>query len=277
MPTPLYQLTGISGFVLAADSSDVGKGPLLEDSEISFTGDDFVNVHNRMLVVCGSQAGRSLDIRDVSNGGMAALVPGDLMQFFKLMPGVPHVANPLLGTARVQQSTRVPGSEVTAPCARAASVMQQPPFSAKLVVSLTARNAPVYRVQFDGPLPVDVATNGSFCLANFDRRSGANALLRRNHFHDSCGSGGRIILKALNATFVDNLVERNGGVHIYSEQEWLEGDLGIRNILLRNNTLVDALGSKQAHFDVMKGLQNITCVDSTFCSAGICTTRAYGC
>lgn len=67
-------------------------------------------------------------------------------------------------------------------------------------------------------------------LANFGRRSGANSLLQRNHFHDSCGSGGRVILKALNASFIGNTVERSGGVHVYSEQEWLEGDLGIRNM-----------------------------------------------
>ena len=34
-------------------SSDVGTGPTLEDSMISFTGDDFVNVHNKVCVcVC---------------------------------------------------------------------------------------------------------------------------------------------------------------------------------------------------------------------------------
>lgn len=71
-------------------------------------------------------------------------------------------------------------------------------------------------------------------LANFDRRSGANSLLQRNHFHDSCGSGGRVILKALNASFIGNTVERSGGVHVYSEQEWLEGDLGIRNMCVHS-------------------------------------------
>ena len=76
-------------------------------------------------------------------------------------------------------------------------------------------------------LPV---TAQRYNLANFDRRSGANALIHRNHFHDSCGSGGRVILKALNASFISNTVERSGGVHVYSEQEWLEGDLGIRNM-----------------------------------------------
>ena len=33
-------------------SSDVGLGPILKDSIISFTGDDFLNIHNRMKLVC---------------------------------------------------------------------------------------------------------------------------------------------------------------------------------------------------------------------------------
>ena len=36
-------------------SKSVGVGPTLEDSTISFTGDDFLNVHGTMLVVCKAQ------------------------------------------------------------------------------------------------------------------------------------------------------------------------------------------------------------------------------
>ena len=47
------------------------------------------------------------------------------------------------------------------------------------------------------------------------------------------------LIKALNLTYTDNIVERAGGLHIYSEQEWLEGDLGIANVVVRNTTVVD--------------------------------------
>ena len=150
--------------------------------------------------------------------------------------------------------------------------MQAPPYNAQLVVSVS--NAPVYRMDFTAPLPQN-CTEPLFQLANFDRRSGANALLRQNHFHDSCGSGGRVSIKALNATAIGNIMERFGGMHVYSEPEWLEGDLGIRNVLLDSNTIVDGVPAE--HIDVFNGLSNITCVNTTFVSQGNRTHRATGC
>jgi len=137
-------------------SSDVGQGPVLEDSEIAFTGDDFVNVHNRMLVVCKSldSANSSLAIIDVSNGGLADLVGGDEIRFYQLQPGVPHTANPLIGVGHVKSSARLTNPEwPLAQCYHAPQAMGQPPFNTKLVVSFNAKTAPVYRVEFTQPLP----------------------------------------------------------------------------------------------------------------------------
>ena len=85
------------------------------------------------------------------------------------------------------------------------------------------------------------------------------------------------LLKALNLTYTDNIVERAGGLHIYSEQEWLEGALGIRNVLLTNNTVVDARVADPTHVDVLSGLVNITCRNTTFVVAGHTTARPSGC
>ena len=137
-------------------SSDVGKGPVLEDSEIAFTGDDFVNVHNRMLVVCKplDTTNSSLAIIDVSNGGLADLVPGDEIRFYQLQPGVPHIANPLIGVGHVKSSARLTDPEgPLAECYHAPQAMGQPPYNTKLVVSFNAQTAPVYRVEFAQPLP----------------------------------------------------------------------------------------------------------------------------
>lgn len=39
-------------------------------------------------------------------------------------------------------------------------------------------------------------------------------------------------------TLLSNVAERFGGLHVYTEQEWLEGDLGMANVQLENNTFV---------------------------------------
>ena len=49
-------------------------------------------------------------------------------------------------------------------------------------------------------------------------------------------------MKARNVSYTNNVAERFGGLHISTEQEWLEGDLGIRNVFLKNNTFVDQIG-----------------------------------
>ena len=62
-----------------------------------------------------------------------------------------------------------------------------------------------------------------------------------------------------------------------SEEEWLEGDLGIRNVHLANNTIVDDYGdpTPAGRVDVMGGLENVTCVATTFVeSASNSRTRA---
>jgi hypothetical protein len=268
-------------------SSDVGKGPSLEDSEISFTGDDFVNIHNRMLVVCedlstdeegNSSSPTSLAILDVSKG-MWAMRPGDTMGFYKLMPGLPHTANPMLARGVVRRSQLVTQPTVRQACVGAAQAMQKAPYNAKMVVTISS-TVPLYRVDFMTNLSVAV-TETRYNLANFEQRSGSHALVQRNHFHDSCGSGGRIMAKAMGGTYLSNVAERFGGFHITSEQEWLEGPLGTKNVHLENNTFVDDFtqaARPEPHIDVMRGLANITCVDTTFVETqGNRTFRAQGC
>lgn len=254
-------------------STDVATGPILEDSEISFTGDDFVNIHNRMMVTCKVLGDKSLAIIDVSKGGLGDLRAGHHLSFYQLLPGHVTTANPFLWTGTVTGSKRASDPQLLAECRAATKAMQQPPFNATLVVSFT--NSPVFVVDFRSPLDPIVAQS-PYNLCNFDERSGANAVVRRNHFHDSCGSGGRVIAKALNGSYTDNIIERFGGLHVYSEQQWLEGDLGLRNVLLGNNTIVDQAGGAP-HFDVMQGLKNITCVDNTFVEHGTVTHLPSGC
>ena len=261
-------------------SSDVGIGPTLEDSIISYTGDDFLNIHNKMKIVC-----RVLDDGNSSGTTTLALIdpgtsflelrPADELHFFQLLPHLPHKANPFLGSS-VVRSVAPADAALRKECHAAGEAMQQPPYSADLIgtVASSVARARVYVATFAGSLPAAVQR---FSLVNFERRSGAHFAVRRNHFHDSCGSGGRIIGKSINGTLESNVAERFGGVHVYSEQVWLEGALGIRNVLLANNTIVDARVADPTHVDVLAGLVNVTCRNNTFVVAGHNTARASGC
>ena len=260
-------------------------------SEISWTGDDFLNIHNRMLVVCqalgasrtidgatgGAGAGAGVDASSLAivdvGGGNLADAEGDEIKFYALVAGHVVVANPFLGSGVVRATKRVTDPAVLAECQGITAAMKAPPYSADLVVNVD--HYPLYRVDFAAPLHPNV-TAPRYSLGNSQRRSCAGAVVRRNHFHDACGSGGRIIAKARDGTYADNLAERYGGFHVYAEPEWLEGDLGLRNVALRNNTFVDGSGPPE-HVDVMKGLANVTCENTTFVTGGHVATRAVGC
>lgn len=263
-------------------SSDVGIGPTLEDSEISWTGDDFLNIHNKMKIVCRPAGidGSSHSMAIIDPGSsFQELRPGDEILFYSLMPGVPHQANKFVQRGRVEGTRRIGNGPSDAAlvkeCEAAGTAMQSDPYDVKLVSTVAANlhKAAIYVVNFTQPM----SAVKKYDLANFEQRSGAHFAVRRNHFHDSCGTGGRIIGKAINGTLQDNVAERFGGVHIYSEQQWLEGALGIRNVALINNTIVEARGGDPTHVDVMEGLHNISCRVTTFVSGGVTTHRANEC
>jgi len=148
---------GSSGLLaLNADgfhSDSVGIGPTLEDSEISFTGDDFLNIHNRMLVICRALGDNALAIVDVGNT-LHALRPGDSLSFYQLQPGCKQgcaVSNERLGAGMVSNSAVATDPTTLAACRKTYTRMQEPPYSASLVI----HSLPdlVYRVVFTSSLP----------------------------------------------------------------------------------------------------------------------------
>ena len=64
-------------------SNSVNHGPELVDSEISFTGDDHLNIHASMLVVCKGLRPDRLAIVDPSGQFLRA---GSKMSFYHLLP-----------------------------------------------------------------------------------------------------------------------------------------------------------------------------------------------
>ena len=112
--------------------------------------------------------------------------------------------------------------------------MQAPPYNASLVIHSLPKV--LHQVTFTAAVPPAVVAR-KFNLAQWDSRSSLGAVVQRNHFHDGFSRMG--LLKAGNMTYTDNVCERAGGLHVYSEQEWLEGDLGIEDVTVRNVTVAD--------------------------------------
>ena len=205
----------------------------------------------------------------------------DALTFYKVLPKVPHVANPYLARSLVEGVPRRASSttdkNLIQECHQAVTKMQQAPYDVTFIPTVAnslATGNNIYLVNLTTPLSNDVKV---YDLINVESKSGKNYVVQRNWFHDSVGSGGRIIGKAIDGVMVNNTMERFGGVHIYSEQQWLEGALGIRNVVLKNNTVVDARVGQPTHMDVMMGLKNVTCMENTFVVNGSVTERKKGC
>ena len=239
-------------------SDSVGAGPTLRDSEISFTGDDFLNIHNRMNVICKRLSTDALVLIDVAAGALADLGPGDELKFFQLN------ADSFIESAKISSVSRVPSDDpLVDECAEVPSLMQEPPYNANLL-GITVPTDYLFVVHFDAPVS-SIVSNASFVfnLVNDEQHSAVHALVANNHFHD--GFSRMALLKSIACTYTGNTVERARGVHVYSEQSWLEGALGIRDTIIENNTIVDDLSGS---IDVMVGLGNITCDDNVFIEQG---------
>ena len=98
--------------------------------------------------------------------------------------------------------------------------------------------------------------------------------VRRSRFHDSCGSGGRMLLQTPGISMSGNTVERFGGAYIWAgEQIYVGGALGLHDVHLSNNTIADP-----PELQICPGLANVTCADTTFARAGSAPqTVARGC
>ena len=237
-----------------------------------------------MLIICKSLDLNTLAIIDPSgsNGTLAEMSTGDTISFFKLLGGADckngcPISNKRLGVSVVKQSNLVTDDhELLKECSQAFVEMQKPPYNAPMV--LPAIPNIVYKIQFQDAVPTE-ATATKYNLGNFDNRSSAGSVVINNHFHDGFSRMG--LLKAVDLTYKNNIVERANGLYIDSEQEWLEGDLGLHNITVINNTIVDptvcgvqnltateCFKSNSNFLQVQHGLFNLTCIENTLVSNG---------
>lgn len=108
--------------------------------------------------------------------------------------------------------------------------MNGAPYNAKI---LRPFGNGVYNVTFLTALPANATR---FSLFNYDSIVGRGAVLRGNHFVSSYSRAG--LLKCVGMTVENNVFERAAGLHVVTEQPWLEGAAGLRDTVVVNNTFV---------------------------------------
>ena len=247
----------------AFQSSSCRVGPLLEDSEMAFAGDDFVNIHSRIAIVLAIESPTTLIIVD-SGGpnipGVGGSRAGDLLGIFA--PYTSPIA--ALGEAVVESVMRVDDA-VTWAAARALPVAMNSPgvcagAPAPCVRDFSETAVP-WRVTVRGPLPSPLPR---FALVQAVALQSAGAVLRNNNFHDGfdkCASmnGGGSML-------VDNHFARTTavpGTDVGGYFFWLEGALGLRDVVIANNTFVGA-GLDVARSIYVHDAENVTIEGNTF-------------
>jgi hypothetical protein len=222
-------------------SMSAAVGPTLVDSEISFIADDFLNVHNRLVLVAAINPATS-SAQIVDPGGvlghdlhpagdwskhprritheMDSVRPRDVVKLytFSATNGYTLAATLTLATVVRVDDTPIP----TLPPGLAGRIEPDSP-SLWHVTFTSDRSVPAL-----GPYAG---------LGQIDRLSSFGALIAQNHFHDSYNNVAR--LAASDLMLRDNVIERCAdGVHVSYDicGSFLEGSLGMRNISLINNT-----------------------------------------
>lgn len=260
-PTP----PGYGADRLLASNSDgfhsfsVERGPTLQDSELSFMADDFINLHNRILLLaCGLQAVASQARGAVGRSVVLTIVdPGDVLGHASPSCAPFNVSCMRLTSTTYTMSQVVVGDELklytTEPPYRqlATALVSGPPVmltrgSSTISPALPASWAPRMQPETVAAWKVPVIATGAGgvppygALVQLDRLASSGAVVQRNYFHDSYNNVGRFA--ASNLLVAGNIFERaEDGIHVSYDivPSFLEGSLGMTNISLANNTFSD--------------------------------------
>lgn len=234
-PSPPYQprllATNADGF----HSFSVERGPTIEDCEHSFLGDDFINLHNRLLL---------LPVIEPAASMMQVLDPGDI-----LGPSITgHATTHTMSEVRPGDKLKVFHAvtddllvELIVVSAKWLRKARIPPVSpSSLANRIQPEALQLWEVHFTTPNGAPAPSIMPFeALVQIDRLASFGGVVRRNHFHDSYNNLGRFA--ASNFLYTDNTVERCGdGIHISYDisQSFLEGSLGMENMSFSHNQFV---------------------------------------
>eukprot|EP01084_Bolivina_argentea_P290145 498330_1 len=224
--------------------------PMLNNSYLSFAGDDFVNVHNRMNIVLQRIDDFSLYVIDTWSGNTFNQVSAnDSISFYKLNTlqyiSVETVANiKIMRNETLQQEAK-----------QSYYTMEQAPYNCKWATNWS-NSVVVYMITFEQKLNMNVT---QYMLIEYDLNQGAK--ITNNHFYS--GLVTFIKLKSKNSIVENNIFEYAHGIHIAAEQSWLEGELGLDNIIIADNTFIGS-GSQSQAIVIQNTAHNVTLYNNTF-------------
>jgi hypothetical protein len=245
-------------------SSSARAGPLLEDSEMAFIADDFINVHSRIAVVLAAEPPDVLVIVDTGGPnipGVGGSRPGDALYFFA--PYTTPIAP--LGDAPIASVAPVEDAATWAAARALPAAMNSPRACASAPAPCVrdfSQTAVPWRVTFPhGAVPARLP---DFALVQAAALQSAGALLRNNSFHDGfdkCasmnGGGGALVgnrFERINAAPCVNV----GGYFF-----WMEGALGLTGVRVENNTFVGQ-GASAAEVIAVHDAENVSVAGNVF-------------
>jgi len=223
-------------------SGQLHHGPLFEDSEVAYTGDDLGNIHTRMEIVLKRLSDHALLLLDTEEGhtlGAAGFV-GAKLTFRRLstfaFAGSAHVAAVLdIGLPDGWKDPAAYADNLTA-------TLNKAPYHAAVRLNTILPRA--YVVNFTESLPAQV--EGMWSLFQSDSRENSGAIVRNNHWHD--GYARVLLCRSSNSVISDNRFERAGGLLVEAAStgklHWLEGPLSMSNATIANNTLSGCGGAE---------------------------------
>jgi len=151
-------------------------GPTIIDSELSFTGDDLMNIHNEMLIVWEKLSDTELIILEPLSPSkiLAHVSPSDALQFFSL----PDMG--LIGGFSISAITQIHNKTMIEEAKNITGIMQQKGYHIKEVYTVS-----LFQVTFSKALD----SVNAFDLGHSDIRSGAYAHVENTYFHDGYVTG----------------------------------------------------------------------------------------
>jgi len=247
----------------AFHSFSVAQGPLVENCEFAFMGDDFFNIHNRVFVVLPPfNSPKTLYILDVGDVlgldfqptySMPTVAEGDSLSFYAIN------STNYIGEGVVVSKSRVEDPDVIANATNVLAILNAQPYNAQILPFVPSM-IQVWEVSFES-LPLIQP----YSLVQFNAQSGMGAIVRNNYFHDSYDNSMR--LQASNTLVENNIFERaSWGISVVFDQNWLEGSLGLHNIAILNNTFKSIQGCNTTNNCITligPGIQNLTIAGNT--------------
>ena len=228
------------------------KGPILRNSKLMFPGDDFVNVHNRMNILLTRITDNTVYIIDTLNSKTFVNVkPNEYIYFY-------HLNNlEYMGYGIVESLEITRNQTVIQQAKQSESIMNNPPYNARFIPNYTG-SVVVYYVVFKNKLNINITAYWS--LVQFDLNNAA--IIENNYFYN--GYAGVCKLKSKNSVFQNNQAQyTHSGIMIAAEQTWMEGNLGLRDILVANNVVIGCDVNETNAIVVPSVDQNVTVVNNT--------------